>query len=644
MNWLQKIASPETWLAQMGIPVEFIEYALDDNKFPRKMQKWVAINLAKRYQSSVAESFKPHVAVGIYDEELIEIRDWYNYKSRREQGFDINRYDMDSATRGVHEWAAQMNEERGDGHVRNYKFPQGSKGYEELGNGFIMVDVPAVDLPNEGAIMQHCVGDDEQEYQEAVNEGKTIIYSLRDSAGWPHATIEVTNMAHISELDREEYDQDPENHVFDEAGNLVDIDYNNWHEEERSGTPSWEVVQIQGKQTAPPVSKYHPYLKKWLQTHQDEFSVDENDLLSVSTDEELMEIINADRPNGKTFTDTFSYLSSEGQSSVITEIMQTKGKGWSAGAVAEMLSNFFDIHPFGNDTASKAEFLKTFLSTDYDEAVRAKAAQALTFTLSPLASKKDPQTIQYLKDMVVREQYSPDVARSALNLLSGRDDAGSEHTAPARKGPVKFSYPPDVLPIALDVSDRFEGKPNAEWLQQDILKSAIWSVDYDTAVTLIQRGTSLRGNTFETRRFLGMLETQDFYEIWKRLEPQTQQQLMKEDESKYHGSETIVYDEMNKHQFLLEAWKEHQRNLWNYNVQERGREESKQRGFTINYQNPLGEPAMPEWDNMWLRNEENDAIRAQQHEEMLGQRNQTRRTETRRTAQNWLVKTRETVI
>ena len=299
MNWLEKIASPEAWLSSQGIPTEFIVYALDDNKFPRKIQKWVAINLTKRFQASMVQSFKPHVAVGIYDEELIEIRDWYNYKSRREQGFDINRYDMDSATRGVHEWQSQMEEERGQGHVRDYQYPRGQSGreYEELGDGFIMVEVPAEDLANEGAIMQHCVGDDEQEYTDQVHEGTIRIFSLRDSKGWPHATIEVEDLAynHHAALEGDPFTRKP---------------------------PEWSISQVQGKQNETPVDKYKPYLRSWFNNHEQEFNIERKDFLQTTPDSELVEMIYAKRMDSAEFSMLKNYLSDDAMKTILDQVMQ----------------------------------------------------------------------------------------------------------------------------------------------------------------------------------------------------------------------------------------------------------------------------------------------------------------------------------
>ena len=45
MNWLYKWARPEGWLESQGVDPAIIEFAINDRRFPRKMQKWVALAL-----------------------------------------------------------------------------------------------------------------------------------------------------------------------------------------------------------------------------------------------------------------------------------------------------------------------------------------------------------------------------------------------------------------------------------------------------------------------------------------------------------------------------------------------------------------------------------------------------------------------
>lgn len=98
----------------------------------------------------------------------------------------------------------------------------------ELEDGYYVVRLltPAA-LDREGARMQHCIG--QGAYDEELESGNSDFLSLRDPAGNPHATIELTV---------------PETAVFHH----------------------FEISQIQGKQNTMPVTKYlkimRPYLEK----------------------------------------------------------------------------------------------------------------------------------------------------------------------------------------------------------------------------------------------------------------------------------------------------------------------------------------------------------------------------------------------
>lgn len=74
------------------------------------------------------------------------------------------------------------------------------------------------DLDIEGCAMGHCVGG----YCDTVSAGKLTIYSLRSPGNRPHATIDVA-------------------------------------------TSNNQVYQIKGNQNAPPIEKYRPMIKQWLQ-------------------------------------------------------------------------------------------------------------------------------------------------------------------------------------------------------------------------------------------------------------------------------------------------------------------------------------------------------------------------------------------
>lgn len=609
MNWLQKIASPEGWLRSQGVPDEILRYALDDNKFPRKMQKWVAMQLNKAHKSEFGEGFiqpttedpnagSPQETIDRNIRNLIEIRDWFNYKSANERGFDINRFDIThkepekSATEQADIWQAEMADNRGEGHANLYTQPNYNA--EDLGNGFRMVEVVPDDLENEGQIMQHCVGDDDQSYAENVGSGKTKIFSLRDASGWPHTTIEVQNE---NDFDMEEFDNNPENWIYDDGGNLVDIDY------EPAGdlNPIWSIVQIQGKQNEPPVSKYRPYLKMWLETHKDELNVSNDDLLSVTPEEELLPMIFADPSNADTFKKLHKYLSPEGKAMIADRIIEDQGNQWNVQAVEEMLINLTDAYPYGGTEGMSSEESKAkrmsiftgFLNRDHTDAIRSIAMHKLSIDL--IAAKRDPQTKEWLKGIVSQESSSPGVADAALKLLADNVEVPSVD-APDNPGRSTYydQYSDEILPLALAASERFGSKdmfPGSADLHTHILGTALQSdIDNQTAATLIERAM-LKSivSTYEMRSDLNKVDPRRFYEIWQLLSDKTRGKLMKDDRREIGGSATI-YENMNEHQFALEEWAKYQKEWDRYNNNVR---------LAPKLQPP--DVQVPEWQPGWVR-------------------------------------------
>ena len=92
--------------------------------------------------------------------------------------------------------------------------------------------------------MGHCVGG----YCDFVQDGRSVIYSLRDPKGMPHATIEIKGKF---------------------AGGMQDVDGAWWNEVQTEPlqplTPTekgaWEVVQIQGKENAEPKDEYKAMIR-----------------------------------------------------------------------------------------------------------------------------------------------------------------------------------------------------------------------------------------------------------------------------------------------------------------------------------------------------------------------------------------------
>lgn len=98
-------------------------------------------------------------------------------------------------------------------------------------------------LKVEGDIMQHCVGG----YCDAVEEGASRVYSLRDPKGRPHVTMEwQPDVERMNEGGHQHETLAPEEFLQ--------------HQMRRRG----HFVQIMGKQNEPPAEKYRPYVTKFI--------------------------------------------------------------------------------------------------------------------------------------------------------------------------------------------------------------------------------------------------------------------------------------------------------------------------------------------------------------------------------------------
>jgi Uncharacterized low-complexity proteins len=126
---------------------------------------------------------------------------------------DLTKIDLVEALDAVQDWEG----------TDTADIPQGVEVYE-FPDGYTVQKLSAEDLESEGEVMQHCVGG----YCEAVESGDSVIYSLRDANGKPHATMEFS----------------PEKERF---------------------------VQIYGKQNVKTAAKYVPYLLEFIeQVHNSE--------------------------------------------------------------------------------------------------------------------------------------------------------------------------------------------------------------------------------------------------------------------------------------------------------------------------------------------------------------------------------------
>ena len=112
----------------------------------------------------------------------------------------------------------------------------------EFKDGFKWVDLTTeACLKREGGRMGHCVGG----YGAAVQAGTTKIFSLRNAKNLPHATIEATSEEPtvIASAD------DAQGDLFGDGNSM----------------PPLKVEQVKGRSNKPPVAKYVPYVKEFLE-------------------------------------------------------------------------------------------------------------------------------------------------------------------------------------------------------------------------------------------------------------------------------------------------------------------------------------------------------------------------------------------
>ena len=110
---------------------------------------------------------------------------------------------------------------------------EGTENFKQYPDGMQWVKVVSdTALEAEGEVMGHCVG----AYCARVSRGDIEIYSLRDSIGFPHVTIEVSPA-----------------HEQDDSGQIAYPD-------------AASIKQIKGKGNKKPVSKYIPYVQDFVQS------------------------------------------------------------------------------------------------------------------------------------------------------------------------------------------------------------------------------------------------------------------------------------------------------------------------------------------------------------------------------------------
>ncbi len=271
MNWFQKIASPEEYLATLGAPPETVQWIMSQpnsqfyiNEYrqdsgtdlsllqpPQKQEneptrweldqarwyddprhKWILVQLRKM-RTTLAPARKVQgyddysyvLPGGDIQQKMREIDDWYEITNSDEMvpNIDIISYSFAQAVAASDEWHRVAAGE-GSGKIygsTNPKFvmfnPPEWKGWS------IQKVVSRNDLLVEGNLMNHCVG----KYHQQVQDGESEIYSLRDTDNEPHVTLEI-NPKHN------------------------------------------EILQIMGNSDTEPDKKYKVYIKQWLEQFQKE--------------------------------------------------------------------------------------------------------------------------------------------------------------------------------------------------------------------------------------------------------------------------------------------------------------------------------------------------------------------------------------
>jgi hypothetical protein len=127
-------------------------------------------------------------------------------------------------------------------------------------------------LKYEGDTMNHCVGG----YCGSVSSGDSRIFSLRDSKGEPHVTIETKPVEEglyynrlmnslptdeQSKLTLDAYDYNAKNPHLGYKESVIGL------MKDRYGPPKEDLRQVYGKNDAPPSEKYRPMIHDFMRTH-----------------------------------------------------------------------------------------------------------------------------------------------------------------------------------------------------------------------------------------------------------------------------------------------------------------------------------------------------------------------------------------
>lgn len=242
MNWLQKIAGPEDYLATLGAPPETIQWVMSqpDPQFyineyrknpgvdvttlqPKQQyeptfrenqriiyyedgdprRKWVLGQLrqmrGRPYPLQNGEmDYEYPIALATFDNKMSQIDDWYTISNENPNvpNIDLFKYTWDQAVEASDAWHAIAAGE-GAGIIYEPTNPDLVMFQPKEWEGWsIQKVVSENDLKSEGTQMDHCVG----QYCRRVNAGETEVYSLRDPNNKPHVTLEIEPEGSVNQI------------------------------------------------------------------------------------------------------------------------------------------------------------------------------------------------------------------------------------------------------------------------------------------------------------------------------------------------------------------------------------------------------------------------------------------------------------
>lgn len=210
------------------------------------------------YETPDGQTSRVH---GLRPEDLNHWGDWYNSNHHTRQGLDIMNLQSSDLVDRVRQWNEEMRE--------------GAKGAAET-RGEVVHSYPdgwtvqrlnkERQLKDEGEKMGHCVGG----YWPSVQNGSTLIYSLRDHQNEPHSTWEITPTQDKCPGCGRLQQGPNRGYRFQDPGSTKDPCVDCGHVGETVPSPeAGDMVQIQGKGNAAPLPEYQQRLKDYFGTFKD---------------------------------------------------------------------------------------------------------------------------------------------------------------------------------------------------------------------------------------------------------------------------------------------------------------------------------------------------------------------------------------